>query len=122
MLYPSRKPLVDTVKKIAYRTGTALASIVCEELAWTNDARSRLRDLFRSEADVLPDLEQGTLRVQVHPVSNPRFNRAIAHLLELLNAVEFTNRGTNLRLDLPAGAGMKCWDRMISALPSCFAR
>jgi hypothetical protein len=97
-LAPSRKQLVDTVKMIAYRAETALASIVREELARSDDARSLLRDLFRSAADLLPDLEQEVLRVQVHPMSNPRSNRVIAHLLEHLNAAEFTYPGTNLRL------------------------
>ena len=69
-----------------------------EALARTDDGRSLLRDLFRSEADLLPDLEQRVLRVHVHPMSNPRANRAIAHLLEHLNAAEFTYPGTNLRL------------------------
>ncbi len=69
-----------------------------EKPARTDDARSLLRDLFRSEADLIPDLEQAVLRVQVHPMSNPRSNRAIAHLLEHLNAAEFTYPGTNLRL------------------------
>lgn len=97
-LAPSRKQLVDTVKLIAYRAETALAAIVREELARTDDARSLLRDLFCSEADLLPDLEQRVLRVQVHPMSNPRANRAIAHLLEHLNAAEFTYPGTKLQL------------------------
>jgi transposase len=97
-LAPSRKQLVDTVKMIAYRAETAMASIVREVLVRTDDARSLLRDLFRSEADLLPDLEQRMLRVQVHPMSNPRSNRAIAHLLDHLNAAEFTYPGTNLRL------------------------
>jgi hypothetical protein len=97
-LAPSRKQLVDTVKMIAYRAETALASLVREELARTDDARSLLRDLFCSEADLLPDLEQGILRVQIHPMSNPRSNRAIAHLLDHLNAAEFTYPGTHLRL------------------------
>jgi len=97
-LAPSRKQLVDTVKMIAYRAETALASIVRESLARTDDARSLLRDLFRSEADLLPDLEQRVLRVHVHPMSNPRANRAIARLLEHLNAAEFTYPGTSLRL------------------------
>jgi hypothetical protein len=97
-LAPSRKQLGDTVKMIAYRAETALASIVREELARTDDARSLLRDLFCSEADLLPDLEGEVLRVQVHPMSNPRSNNAIAHLLEHLNAAEFTYPGTNLRL------------------------
>ena len=105
-LAPSRKQLVDTVKMIAYRAETAMASIVRESLARTDDARSLLVDLFRSEADLLPDVEQGVLRVQVHPMSNPRSNRAIAHLLEHLNAAEFTYPGTNLQLIYSiAGAG-----------------
>jgi hypothetical protein len=97
-LAPSRKQLVDTVKMIAYRAETAMASIVREVLARNDDARSLLRDLFRSEADLLPDLEQRLLRVDVHPMSNPRADRAIAHLLDHLNAAEFTYPGTNLRL------------------------
>jgi hypothetical protein len=97
-LAPSRKQLVDTVKMIAYRAETAMASIVREALARTDDGRSLLRDLFRSEADLLPDVEHGLLRVQVHPMSNPRSNRAIAHLLEHLNAAEFTYPGTSLKL------------------------
>jgi hypothetical protein len=97
-LAPSRKQLVDTVKMIAYRAETAMASIVRESLARTDDGRSLLRDLFRSEVDLLPDLEHRLLRVQVHPMSNPRSNKAIAYLLEHLNAAEFTYPGTNLRL------------------------
>jgi hypothetical protein len=97
-LAPSRKQLVDTVKMIAYRAETAMASIVREVLARNDDARSLLRDLFRSEVDLLPDLEQRLLRVSVHPMSNPRSNRAIAHLLEQLNATEFIYPGTNLQL------------------------
>jgi transposase len=97
-LAPSRKQLVDTVKMIAYRAETAMTSVVRESLARTDDARSLLRDLFRSEADLLPDLELRVLQVQVHPMSNPRSNRAIAHLLEHLNAAEFTYPGTSLQL------------------------
>ena len=76
-LAPSRKQLVDTVKMIAYRAETAMAAIVREELARADDARSVLRDLFRSEADLLPDVDHHCLHVQVHPMSNPRSNRAI---------------------------------------------
>ena len=97
-LAPSRKQLVDTVKMIAYRAETAMASIVRESLARSDDARTLLCDLYRSEADLLPDVEQQVLRVHVHPMSNPRSNLAIAHLLEHLNAAEFTYPGTSLQL------------------------
>jgi hypothetical protein len=75
-----------------------LASIVREELARTDDARSLLRDLFCSEADRIPDLDKRVPEVQVHPMSNPRANRAIAHLLEHLNSAEFRYPGTSLQL------------------------
>jgi hypothetical protein len=42
--------------------------------------------------------EQRVLHVQVHPMSNPRSNRALADLLQHLNAAEFTYPGTELRL------------------------
>ena len=66
-LAPSRKRLTDTVKMIAYRAETALVSIVREKLIRPDDARALVRDLFRSEADVLPDLKQGVLHVRCPP-------------------------------------------------------
>jgi hypothetical protein len=83
---------------IAYRAETAMAGIVREELARTDDARSLLRDLFRSEADLLPDTKEGVLRVNVHPMANARSNHAILHLLDHLNAAAFYYPGTNLQL------------------------
>lgn len=97
-LAPSRKRLMDTVRLIAYRAETAMAAILRESLARDDDARSLLRDLFRSEADLLPDPKQGLLAVHVHPMANPRANLAIAHLLENLNAAEFIYPGTKLKL------------------------
>ena len=97
-LAPSRKRLIDTVRMIAYRAETAMTGIVREKLARADDARSMLRDLFRSEADLSPHLQEGVLKVRVHPLANPRSNRAIVHLLEHLNAAAFQYPGTNLRL------------------------
>ena len=62
-LAPSRKQLMDTVRLIAYRAETALVSVVREKLARGDDARSLLRDLFRTEADLrdLSGRERGRL-------------------------------------------------------------
>lgn len=97
-LAPSRKRLTDTVKLIAYRAETALTGIVRDTLAREDDARSVVRDLFRSEADLSPDPAGGVLKIEVHPMANPRSNRAIQHLLDELNAAAFTYPGTNLKL------------------------
>ena len=83
---------------IAYRAETAMMAIVREKLARQDDARALLRDLFRSEADLLPDTAKEVLEVRVHPMSNPRSNRAIAHLLSHLNEASFTYPGTNLKI------------------------
>ncbi|MAG94543.1 MAG: hypothetical protein CMJ48_12455 [Planctomycetaceae bacterium] len=97
-LAPSRKRLTDTVKLVSYRSETALANIVREELAREDDARSLVRDLFRSEANLLVDDIAKELKVEVHSLSNARSNRAIAHLLTQLNAAELSYPGTNLKL------------------------
>jgi len=97
-LAPSRRRLTDTVKMVAYRAETALASIVREQMAHPDEARALIRDLLRSDADLYPDEQAAVLEVRLHTLANPRSNRAIQHLLELLNAAAFTYPGTNLRL------------------------
>lgn len=97
-LAPGRKRLLDTVKMIAYRAETAMAAIVREVLSRADDARSLLRDLFTRTADILPDERSGTLGVCVHASSNPRHDRALAHLLEQATATEHTYPGTQLKL------------------------
>jgi hypothetical protein len=97
-LAPSRKRLTDTVKMVAYRAETALALLVRKELSHPDEARSLLCDLFRSDADILPDDSAGVLEVRVHTLANPRSNRAVQRLLEHLNAAEFVYPGTTLRL------------------------
>lgn len=97
-LAPSRKRLTDTVKLVAYRAETAMATIVREELSHADEARALLRDLFRSDADLYPDEAAGVLEVRIHTLANPRSNRAVQHLLDHLNAAEFVYPGTTLRL------------------------
>ena len=86
------------VKLVAYRAETALTNIVREALAREDDARSLVRDLFQSEADLTVDTKMGVLTIGVHPMANPRSNRAIEHLLAELNAADIMHPGTTLKL------------------------
>jgi transposase len=97
-LSPSRKRLMDTLKMVAYRAETAMVGIVREVLAREDDARSLIRDLMQTEADLSPDLAAGTLTIRVHSMANPRSNRAIQHLLSELNNTESKYPGTTLKL------------------------
>ena len=97
-LAPSRKRLLDTVKLVSYRAETAMVNVVREALARDDDARSLIRDLFRTEANLIVNRATHELRIEVHSLSNARSNRAIAHLLSVLNASELSYPGTNLKL------------------------
>ena len=102
-LAPSRKRLTDTVKLVAYRAETAMSGLLRESLRREDDSRSLLRDLFRSDADLLPHDDTKVLEVRIHTLANPRSNRAIQELLTHLNATESTFPGTDFRLRYTLG-------------------
>jgi hypothetical protein len=98
------KHLVDTIKMIAYRAETAMANSLREHLKRPDEARCRLRALYTTEADLLPDPEAGTLTVRLHHAANAATDRVIENLCEELNATETTFPRTNLRLVLKLGS------------------
>jgi len=98
------KHLIDTLKMIAYRAETAMASLVRETLSTPDEARRLLQALYQSEADLLPDHQQRTLTVQLHHLANPRFDKVIRKLCEDLNATETRFPGTELRLVMKLGS------------------
>ncbi|MFP3984385.1 MAG: putative transposase [Desulfurivibrionaceae bacterium] len=97
-LAPTRKLLMDTIKMIAYRSETGMAEGLKQYLGKESDARRLLKDLYRSQADLLPDLDEKVLHVQIHHLANPRSNRAIKRFFEDLNKTEMRYPGTKFRL------------------------
>jgi hypothetical protein len=53
-LRTERKYFLDTIKMIAYRAETSMASTVRETLKRSGDARALLRQIYRTEADLTP--------------------------------------------------------------------
>jgi len=97
-LSPTRKRFMDTIKMIAYRAETALASLLREVMARPDDARALLREIFATEANLIPDESAGTLTVALHHLTNRASDEAARFLAEQLNATETLYPGTNLRL------------------------
>lgn len=97
-LVTSRKRLFDTVKMIVYRAETAMANLMITLGMACAEARAILRELFLNEADILLGDDGKTLRVIIHGMANPATNRAVFHLLEILNKTETEYPGTNLRM------------------------
>ncbi len=92
------KHLIDTIKMVAYRAETAMAQMPREKMRREDDARSLLRSLYSTEADMLPDENTGTLTVRVHHQANRCTDEVIRHLCTELNQTETVFPGTNLRL------------------------
>ncbi|MGH8018647.1 MAG: putative transposase [Opitutaceae bacterium] len=97
-LRPTRKHFVDTIKLAAYRAETAMAHVVREVLARTDDARAFLRGVYRTTAELLPDAENKTLTVRLHPLATHAHNTALRHLCAELTATETVFPGTKLQL------------------------
>ena len=103
-LRTERKQFLDTIKMIAYRAETAMAATMREKLARSDDARALLRQIYNTEADLVPDLQAGTLTVRLHHLTQAAHDAAARHLCEELTATETTFPGTELRLVYKLGS------------------
>jgi hypothetical protein len=65
-LRTERKHFVDTIKMIAYRAESSMASMLREHIARSDDTRALLRQIFDTEADLNPDGTSSTLTVRLH--------------------------------------------------------
>jgi prepilin-type processing-associated H-X9-DG protein len=98
------KHLVDTIKMIAYRAETAMVNSLHENMSHPDEARTLLRALYQTEADLLPDLEKQTLTVRLHHLANVMSDNAIEKFCKELNATETRFPRTNLRIVFKVGS------------------
>jgi hypothetical protein len=104
-LRTERKHFIDTLKMIAYRAESSMASLLREHLArGDDDARALLRQIFQTEADLTPDLAANTLTVGLHHLTQAAHDQAIQHLLAELNATQTVFPGTSLTLIFKLGS------------------
>ena len=98
------KQLIDTIKMIAYRAETAMANILRQVIKRPDEARTLLRALYSTEADIIPDLKAQTLTVRLHHMAQKTSDVAIQKLCDELNQTETVFPRTNLRLILKLGS------------------
>lgn len=97
-LTSSRKNLTDAVKMVAYRAETAMANIIAKECGSLEQARALLRDVFLSEADLIPDSNSKILTVRLHNLATRAHDKMLDQLLLVLNETEMKFPGTNMLL------------------------
>jgi Transposase protein len=103
-LRTERKYFLDTIKMIAYRAETSMASTVREKLKRSDDARALLRQIYNTEVDLIPDLNAKTLTVCLHHLTQAAHDATVRYLCEELTATEITFPGTDLRLVYKLGS------------------
>jgi hypothetical protein len=93
------KKLKNAIIMIAYRAETALYSILSEYYKATEkEGRTILKEIFTTDADMIPDYQNNTLTIRLHSLSTPRANQAVKKLCEFLNQTETLFPNTNLKL------------------------
>jgi hypothetical protein len=97
-LRAEKKHFLDTIKLIAYRAETALAQLAREKMHRLDDARSLIRQLFRTEVDLIPNWQNKTLTVRLHPLTAEVHDQVVRYLCEELTSTETVFPGTDLRL------------------------
>jgi hypothetical protein len=97
-LRAEKKHFIDTIKLIAYRAETALAQLAREKINRLDDARSVIRQIFRTEVDLLPDQQNKNLTIRLHPLSTQAHDEVLHHICTELTATETVFPGTDLRL------------------------
>ncbi len=92
------KYLIDTIKMTAYRAETAMVNSVRELMSRIEDARSLIQALYTTEVDLIPNEQDGTLKVRLHQLANRSTGKIIQHLCKELNATCTKFPGTKLQL------------------------
>lgn len=103
-LLTERKHFIDTIKLIAYRAETSMASLLRDKLSRADDARALLRQIYDTEVDLIPDLEKKTLTVRLHHLTQAAHDEAVRYLCDQLNATATIFPDTELRLVYQLGA------------------
>ncbi len=103
-LRTERKHFLDTIKMIAYRAETSLVSILREHLARSDDARTLVRQIFETEADLLPDHKNKTLTIRIHHLTQAAHDQVLEKLCDALNETQTVFPGTDLTLIFKIGS------------------
>lgn len=97
------KHFVDAIKMVAYRAETAMANFLRESLTRVDEARTLLRSIYTTEADLLPDYQNKTLTVRLHHLAQHRSDQSVALLCAELNQTETVFPRTDLRMIFEIG-------------------
>ena len=80
-----------------------MANFLRESLTRADEARTLLRSIYTTEADLLPDYQNKTLTVRLHHLAQHRSDQSAALLCAELNQTETVFPKTDLRMIFEIG-------------------
>ena len=100
-----RRLFMDIVRMLAYRAETRMLAPVLAAQGKKPNARRLLRALLTSDANLIPEPDQGILRVQFLGLGSAACDRMLVPLIKELNATRTLYPGTALTLVYEMAAG-----------------
>jgi hypothetical protein len=98
-LLQESKKLKNAIIMLSYRAESALYNIMPEFYKSTQkEGRVILKEIFTSDADMMPDYQNNIITITLHSLSTPRANQAVKELCAFLNQTETCFPLTNLKL------------------------
>jgi hypothetical protein len=93
------KLFMNTIKMIAYRAETSLVNLIKPYYKNTEkDGRQIIKEILKSDADIIPDYADNTLTIKIHSLSTNRANFALEKLCDIMNETQSIYPETNLKL------------------------
>ena len=93
-----RKFFFDTIKVVAFRAETAMCIIIKKQMVSPEQARSLMRKLYASDADIETDRGNHILTVKIHNTNHWADDRILQNLCDCLNGTQTVFPDTNLTL------------------------
>lgn len=97
-LATEKKHFIDTIKMIAYRAETAMANIIRPHMARKEEARSVVKQIFNTECNLIPDVQNKRLIVELHNLTNQYTDELANQICQELNHAQVTFPGTDMEI------------------------
>ena len=99
-----RKHFLDIVKLISYRAETSLANIIRENMGHADEARVLLKQIYKTDADLIVDKQNQRLIVQIHKLAHWKDDVVLEKLCNILNSSQTIFPDSNLTLFYKLGS------------------
>jgi len=97
-LATEKKHFIDTIKMIAYRAETVMANIIRPHMARKDEARSVVKQIFKTETNLIPDEQNKRLIVELHNLTSEYSDQLANILCQELNQARAIFPGTDMEI------------------------